>query len=104
MEFDKSQILGMLRSRGEEQKAQQAEKELPDKVDTDQHSGLLGKLGVNLQDLLGTGGLGGLGARALSRHRRIGVTNQRVRRTGAMLALVQVAGRTGRTGSVRAGD
>ncbi|HEX8767813.1 MAG TPA: hypothetical protein VF714_05545 [Jatrophihabitans sp.] len=61
MEFDKSQILEMLRSRGEEQKAQQAEKELPDKVDTDQHSGLLGKLGVNPQDLLGKGGLGGLG-------------------------------------------
>jgi hypothetical protein len=59
MQIDKSQILEMLRSRGDEQKAQQAEKELPDKVDTDQHSDLLGKLGVNPQDLLGKGGLGG---------------------------------------------
>lgn len=57
MQVDKSQILDMLRSRGDERKAQQAEEELPDKVDTDQHSGLLAKLGVNPQDLLG--GLGG---------------------------------------------
>jgi hypothetical protein len=60
MELDKSQTLNMLRSRGDEQKAQQAETELPDKVDTDQHSGLLKKLGVNPQDLLGKGGLGGM--------------------------------------------
>lgn len=60
MQIDKSQVLDMLRSRGDEQKAQQAERELPDKVDTDQHSGLLDKLGVNLQDLLGKGGLGGM--------------------------------------------
>lgn len=59
MQIDKSQVLDMLRSRGDEQKAQQAETELPDKVDTEQHSDLLGKFGVNPQDLLGKGGLGG---------------------------------------------
>lgn len=57
MQIDKSQILDMLRSRGDEEKAQQAEQELPDTVDTDQDSGVLAKLGVNPQDLLG--GLGG---------------------------------------------
>jgi hypothetical protein len=59
MQIDKSQILDLLRSRGEDQKAQQAEQELPDTVDTDQDSGLLAKLGLDPQDLLG--GLGGLG-------------------------------------------
>ncbi len=59
MQIDQSQVLDMLRSRGDEQKAQQAETELPDKVDTEQHSDLLGKFGVNPQDLLGKGGLGG---------------------------------------------
>jgi hypothetical protein len=36
---------------------------LPDKVDTAQHAGLLGKLGLNPQDLiskLGAGGIAGL--------------------------------------------
>ena len=40
-------------------KAGQAESELPDQVDTDQHADLLGKLGINPADLLG--GLGGAG-------------------------------------------
>jgi hypothetical protein len=59
MQIDKSQILDLLRSRGEDRKAQQAEQELPDTVDTDQDSGLLAKLGLDPQDLLG--GLGDLG-------------------------------------------
>ncbi len=61
MEIDKSQILDFLRSKGQDEKAQQAEQELPDSVDTDQHSDLLAKFGVNPQDLLG--GLGGLGGK-----------------------------------------
>ena len=63
MEFDKSQIIELLRSQGDNDKAEQANKELPDRVDPEQHAGLLSKLGVNPQDLLaklGGGGLGGM--------------------------------------------
>jgi hypothetical protein len=57
MQIDKNQILELLRSQGQHDKAQQAEGELPDQVDTDQHSGLLERLGINPSQLLG-GGLG----------------------------------------------
>ena len=63
MEFDKSQIIELLRSQGDNDKAEQADKQLPDRVDPEQHAGLLSKLGVNPQDLLaklGGGGLGGM--------------------------------------------
>ncbi|MFL6139762.1 MAG: hypothetical protein ACJ74O_18465 [Frankiaceae bacterium] len=64
MQIDKSQILDLLRSQGDDDKAQQAERELPDKVDTDQHGDLLSRLGVNVPELLaklgGGKGLGGL--------------------------------------------
>lgn len=63
MQIDKDQILQLLRSRGDNDKAQQAEQELPGTVDTDQHAGLLSKLGLDPADLmskLGEGGLGGL--------------------------------------------
>ena len=64
MQFDKSQIIDMLKSGGDADKANQADSELPDTVDTDQHAGLLAKLGLNPQDLIaklaGGGGLGGL--------------------------------------------
>ncbi|RAM36569.1 hypothetical protein [Arthrobacter globiformis] len=60
MQIDKSQILEFLKSRGDNDKAAQAENELPDQVDTDQHAGLLSKFGINPADLLGKlpGGLG----------------------------------------------
>jgi hypothetical protein len=63
MNIDKAQIIELLKSQGNHEKAGQAESELPDTVDTDQHAGLLSKLGINPQDLLGKlpGGLGGLG-------------------------------------------
>jgi hypothetical protein len=65
MQFDKSQILDLLRSQGDQDKADQADRELPDKVDTDQHAGILERLGLNPADLIaklagGGGGLGGL--------------------------------------------
>ena len=65
MQIDKAQILELLRSQGDEQKAQQADRELPGQVDTDQHAGLLEQLGLNPMDLIsklggGGGGLGGL--------------------------------------------
>ena len=59
MNIDKQQILDLLRTQGKDDQAQQAESELPDQVDTDQHAGLLEKLGININDLLG-GGAGGI--------------------------------------------
>jgi hypothetical protein len=64
MQIDKDQILQLLRSQGDDQKAQQADQELPGKVDTDADAGLLAKFGLNPMDLLtkfGGGGGGGLG-------------------------------------------
>jgi len=58
MNIDKSQIIEHLKSLGKHDEAAKADSELPDKVDPEQHSGLLEKLGVNPQDLLGN--LGGL--------------------------------------------
>jgi hypothetical protein len=61
MQIDKQQIIEFLKSRGEQDKADQAQSELPDQVDTDQHSDLLGKLGINPAELLGGAGGGKLG-------------------------------------------
>ncbi len=71
MNIDKEQILQLLRSQGQHDQADQASTELPDQVDTDKHADLLGKFGLNPQDLLAkfagggaggiAGGLGGLG-------------------------------------------
>lgn len=66
MQLDKSMILDFLRQQGQDQQAQEAEQQLPDQVDTEQHASLLSNLGVDLPTLLskvgGGGGLaGGLG-------------------------------------------
>ncbi|WP_324643503.1 hypothetical protein [Pseudarthrobacter sp. LT1] len=60
MQIDKNQILELLRSQGDQGKASQAESELPEQVDTEQHAGLLAKLGINPAELLSRlpGGLG----------------------------------------------
>ena len=58
MQIDKQQIIDMLKSQGQHDTATQAESDLPDQVDTDQHADQLSKLGINPQDLLGK--LGGL--------------------------------------------
>lgn len=61
MQIDKSQILDLLRQRGDDSKVQEADSQLPDQVDTDKHAGLLDKFGINISDLIGGGGgLGGL--------------------------------------------
>ncbi|MEO7262930.1 MAG: hypothetical protein ABI047_17010 [Jatrophihabitantaceae bacterium] len=61
MNIDKNMIMQLLREQGHPQ-ADQAEQELPDQVDTEQHAGLLAKFGLNPQELLGKlGGAGGLG-------------------------------------------
>ncbi len=53
MEIDKQQIINLLREKGEHDKANQAEQQLPDKVDHDEHKGLLDQVGVDPQELLG---------------------------------------------------
>jgi hypothetical protein len=60
VQIDKSTILGLLRERGQQDQANQAEQELPDQVDTDQDAGLLQRFGVDPQELLQrfTGGEG----------------------------------------------
>jgi DNA-binding protein H-NS len=61
VQLDKNMILDFLREQGQGDKASQAEQELPDQVDTDQHANLLQKFGINPQDLIqkftGGGGL-----------------------------------------------
>jgi hypothetical protein len=66
MQLDKSMILDFLKEQGQNQQAQEAEQQLPDKVDTEKHASLLSNLGVDVPTLLakvgGGGGLaGGLG-------------------------------------------
>jgi hypothetical protein len=60
MEIPKDKILELLRERGQHDQVDQADRELPDKVDPEQHAGLLSKYGIDPQDLLGKlpGGLG----------------------------------------------
>jgi hypothetical protein len=59
MQIDKDQIIAFLKEQGNNDKAAQAQQELPNQVDTEQDKGLLDKLGINVQDLLGGAG-GGL--------------------------------------------
>jgi hypothetical protein len=62
MNIDKDQILQLLRSQGDHDKAEQADQELPGQVDTDRDAGLLSKFGLDPMELvkkLGGGGLGG---------------------------------------------
>ena len=53
MNISKDQILQFLRDHGQGDKADQASSELPDQVDTDQHSDLLSKFGIEPKELLG---------------------------------------------------
>ena len=60
MQIPKEKILELLRSRGEDDKAAQADGELPDTVDTEKHAGILEKLGIDPGDLAGSlGGISG---------------------------------------------
>ena len=58
MQIDKSQIIDLLRQRGEDSKADQAQQELPGQVDTEQDAGLLSRFGISIDDLLGGAGGG----------------------------------------------
>ena len=61
MQIDKNQILDFLREQGKQDKVGQAEQQLPDQVDTDQHADLLQRFGIDPKDLLqkfmGRGGI-----------------------------------------------
>ena len=61
MQINKQQLIDLLKNRGNTDKVQLAQDELPNTIDTDKDSGLLAKFGVNAQDLMGKlpGGLGG---------------------------------------------
>ena len=58
MNIDKAQIIEHLTSLGKHDEARRADADLPDKVDTDEHGGLLDQFGVDPKDLLGK--LGGM--------------------------------------------
>ncbi len=64
MMIDKEQVLDLLRQQGDEGTAHQAERDLPEQIDTENDGGLLQKYGINVEDLIagsggGSGGLGG---------------------------------------------
>jgi hypothetical protein len=58
MEIPKDKIIDLIRDRAGGDKAGQADRELPDQVDPEQHGDLLAKFGVDPKELLGGGGLG----------------------------------------------
>jgi hypothetical protein len=60
MEIPKAQILDLLRQQGADDQVDQAQQELPEKVDTDRDAGLLEKFGLSPQDLIGRLGGGGI--------------------------------------------
>jgi hypothetical protein len=66
MQIDKEQVLELLRSKGEADKAEQADRELPDRMNTDDDVDLLSNYGLRPQEViakLGGGPLGGLTGR-----------------------------------------
>jgi hypothetical protein len=66
MQIDKEQVLELLRSKGEGDKAEQADRELPDRMNTDDDVDLLANYGLGPQEVmakLGGGPRGGLTGR-----------------------------------------
>jgi hypothetical protein len=57
MEIPKDKIIDLLKQRGDHAKADQAERELPDQVDHEQHADLLEKHGIDPHELVGKIGL-----------------------------------------------
>jgi hypothetical protein len=58
--IDKDQIIQFLRDKGQDQQADEAVRELPNQVDTDQHADLLSRHGVDVNEITERFG-GGLG-------------------------------------------
>ena len=67
MQFDKSQVLDLLRSQGKGDAADQADRELPGTVDTERDAGLLQKFGLTIPEIIGAlsggGGVTGVAGR-----------------------------------------
>ena len=67
MQIDKNQVLDLLKQQGQHDRAAEADRELPQQVDTEQHGGLLERFGLSPADLAqrfmggGSGGSGGGG-------------------------------------------
>jgi hypothetical protein len=59
MEIPKDKIIELIRQKAGGDQAHEAEQQLPDQVDPEQHADLLSKFGIDPQELLG-GGLGGV--------------------------------------------
>jgi hypothetical protein len=61
MQVDKSAIVRMLLEDGQQDKASQAEQQLPDQVDTDKNADILQRIGIDqreiVEKLLGRGGI-----------------------------------------------
>jgi len=57
MQIPKDKIVAMLKERGEDDKAAQAEQEMPDQIDHEEHADLLQKHGLDPKDVLGKVGL-----------------------------------------------
>ncbi len=64
MEIDKQTVVDFLKERGEQGKADEAARELPNRVDTERDSGLLDRFGVDpgalVAKVTGGGGIPGL--------------------------------------------
>ena len=52
MQIDKKMILDLLRERGQQDQADQANQELPDQVDTDQYDNVFKRFGLDPQDII----------------------------------------------------
>jgi hypothetical protein len=52
MQFDKAQIIDMLRQHGQHDQADQADQALPEQVDSEQHADLLQRFGLDPQELI----------------------------------------------------
>ena len=63
MQIPKEQILDLLRQQGKDDQVGEADSQLPDQVDPEQHAGLLQKFGIDPADLLSKFGGGALGGK-----------------------------------------
>jgi hypothetical protein len=60
MQIDKETVLNLLREQGKTDQAQQAERELPEQVDTERDASVLERFGIDPQDLVGRLGGGNI--------------------------------------------
>lgn len=60
MQLDRDQVVQFLREQGKHEQADTAHQQLPKRIDTEQHGGLLAQHGISVQELLGKFGGEGL--------------------------------------------